>query len=122
VTWGRDNHAIRGVNWTAIVIAAIAGFAVGAVWYLIFGKRWMEALGLTEGIVKGGGAARMSAPFIIAAVANVLISIGIAGVVGHLGIGQVTLRNSIISAVALWVAFVISTMAVNHTFARRGPS
>jgi len=110
-----------GVNWTAIVIAAIAGFAVGAVWYWIFGKRWMAANGLTEERVKGEGGGRMALPFVYAAVANLLIAIALAGVVGHLGIGQVNLRNSIISAVALWLGFVFATLVVNYSFARRPP-
>jgi hypothetical protein len=109
-----------GVNWVAIFVAAAAGFAVGMAWYWIFGKRWMAANGLTEEMCKQGGI-RGAVPFIIVVISNVLIAIGLAGIVGHLGIGQVTLRNSIISAVALWLAFVISTLAVNYSFAQRQP-
>ena len=110
-----------GVNWTAIVLAAIAGFAVGAVWYWIFGKRWMEANGLTEEMGRGQSASSKAMPFLWAALANILIAIGLAGIVGHLGIGQVTLRHSIISAIALWLAFIIPILVVNYTFARRKP-
>ena len=106
-----------GVNWLAIVIAAAAGFGVGMVWYWIFGKRWMAANGLTEDMCKGGAAV----PFILAAIANLLISIGFAGLLGHMGTGQTTVRNGIISAVALWLAFVIATLMVNYSFARRKP-
>jgi len=34
----------------------------------------------------------------------------LAGVLGHLGAGQVTLRNGIISAAFLWFGFVLTTM------------
>lgn len=43
------------VNWLAVVLAALTGFAVGGVWYgPIMGRRWMGAVGLTEEQVKQG--------------------------------------------------------------------
>ena len=41
------------------------------------------------------------------------------GVLGHLGPGQVTLRNGVISAAFLWFGFVLTTMTVNYSFAGR---
>jgi hypothetical protein len=41
----------------------------------------------------------------------------LAGVLGHLG--QVTIRNGVISAAFLWFGFVLTTMAVNYSFGRR---
>jgi len=110
-----------GVNWTAIIIAAVAGFAVGAIWYWIFGKRWMAANGLTEEMCKGSGGISGVRPFIFAGIANLLLAIGFAGLLGHMGVGQTTVRNGIISAVALWLAFIISTLVVNYSFAQRKP-
>ncbi len=43
------------VNWLAVVLAALTGFAVGGMWYgPIMGRRWMDAVGLTEEQVKQG--------------------------------------------------------------------
>jgi hypothetical protein len=40
---------IFAVNWLAVLLAALAGFVVGGIWYgPIMGKRWMGAVGLTE--------------------------------------------------------------------------
>ena len=37
------------VNWLAVVLAALAGFVVGGLWYgPIMGKSWMVAVGKTE--------------------------------------------------------------------------
>ena len=48
-----------GMNYLAVVVAALAGFGVGAVWYTAFGKAWLGALGKTEDDIKcGGGIAR----------------------------------------------------------------
>jgi hypothetical protein len=49
---------VWNVNVWAVLVSAVAYFAVGALWYgALFGKPWMEALGRTrEEIAQGGGA------------------------------------------------------------------
>ena len=43
------------VNWLAVVLAALAGFVVGGIWYgPVMGKKWMGAVGLTEDQIKQG--------------------------------------------------------------------
>ncbi len=41
---------IGQLNWIAVLAAAAAAFAVGAVWYSqsVFGKAWMKGAGLTK--------------------------------------------------------------------------
>lgn len=51
------------MNILAIIIAAIAGFGVGAVWYMSLAKPWMAAVGKTEEEIK---ADQNPLPFIIA--------------------------------------------------------
>jgi ribosomal protein L3 len=43
----------------------------------------------------------------------------LAGMIGHLGPGQVTLRNGIISGLFAWLGFVATTLAVNNAYGRR---
>jgi hypothetical protein len=43
----------------------------------------------------------------------------LAGGIAHLGPGQVTLKNGVISALFMWVGFVATTMAVNNAFGQR---
>ena len=43
----------------------------------------------------------------------------LAGVLGHLGPGQVTLGNGVISAAFLWFGFILTTMTVNYSFSGR---
>ena len=48
-------ETIIGVNWVAVVVAALMGFAVGGLWYgPLFGQKWMNAVGLTEEDVASG--------------------------------------------------------------------
>jgi len=37
-----------GLNWLAILVATVAGFALGGIWYgPLFGDTWLAALGKT---------------------------------------------------------------------------
>ena len=105
-----------GVDTWAIVLAAVAGYIVGAAWYMALSKPWMAAQGFTHESLKAN---QSPLPFVLAFVANLVIATALAGVVGHLGVGQVTLKNAVISAVALWLGFVATTLAVNYSFGRR---
>ena len=39
--------SLGGLNYMAVMVAAIASFIFGGVWYNLFSKQWMEALGMT---------------------------------------------------------------------------
>lgn len=103
-----------GLNLFAIVVAAIVSFMFGWLWYgVLFPKAWMEAVGKTEAEIKG---AMSPAPFAISFVALLIMSWVLAGVIGHLGPGEVTFKNGIISAAFIWLGFVATTLTVNHAF------
>lgn len=85
--------------YLAVVITAIAGFAIGAVWYNIFSKQWIKAAGITvgpDGKPQGGSAMLMVLGFVCVLVVagmmrHTFVMAGIttlgAGVVGGAGIG-----------------------------------
>ncbi len=55
------------LNWLAVIVAAIAYFAIGAVWYSppVLGKTWMAAGGITVEQTEGGpGAAVYAVPLV----------------------------------------------------------
>ncbi len=112
--------AFAGMNHLAIFVAAVAGWLTGAVWYGVLCNQWIAALGRTKKqmSVKSGTPA-FYAPFVIAFVAALIMAWMLAGVLGHLGPGQVTLRNGVISAAFLWFGFVLTTISVNYAFSRR---
>ncbi len=41
-----------GINYIAVVVAGVASFAFGAVYYMTLSKPWMAAIGKTEEQVK----------------------------------------------------------------------
>jgi hypothetical protein len=109
-----------GINHWAVLVAAVVGWLASAAWYMSLGKVWAAALGKTpEQMHAERSKPGAFLPFIYAFIANIVIAWMLAGVLGHLGPGQVTLLNGAISAAFLWLGFILTTMAVNYTFAGR---
>ena len=109
-----------GLNYLAIVIAAIVAWVAGAVWYMSLGKLWTAAQGMTpEQMHANRNKPGAYLPFIYVLVAELVMAWVLAGLMGHLGAGQVTLVNGVISGAFCWLGFVITTLVPNVTFAMR---
>ncbi len=104
-----------GMNYTAIFFAAVASFMFGAVYYGALGKPWMAAQGKTEADIKNSG---RPLPMLLALsfVSALIMAWVLAGLIGHMGPGRVTIRTGLISALFAWVGFVATTMTVNHGY------
>ena len=99
------------VNYLAVVVAAAAAYAFSWLWYAAL-----------NGIVSRGAANKTkwqveAVPYLIAAVAYLLMSWMLAGLMGHLA--NVTVRGGVMAAFFIWVGFVLTTTAVNHAFQNR---
>ena len=105
-----------GMNYLAIVIAAVAAWLAGAGWYMALGKTWTAALGTTPETPAGHRPGAFL-PYVYAFIAELLMAWILAGLLGH--IGALTVRGGIISAAFCWLGFVMPTMAVNNIFAGR---
>jgi hypothetical protein len=105
-----------GLNFLGILIAALAAFAWGTLYYMTLSKQWLAAVGITREQMQ---TARSPAPFIISFVALVVMAWVLAGTLGHLGPGQVTLKNGIISGLFLWLGFIATTVFVNNAYPGR---
>lgn len=103
-----------GLNIVAIVVAAVASFMFGGAWYNLLSGPWMKAAGLSKEQVDGSG--KTALLMLSAFVAQLVMAWVLAGLIGHLGAGQVTVRNGIISGVFAWAGFVMTTLFVNHGF------
>ena len=97
-----------GLDYVAVLVAAIAGFGFGAAWYMTLGKRWMEALGMKERPESS------PAPFIFSFLCQLVMAWVLAGLIGHLG--EITVLRSVVSAMFVWAGFVAAPMIVNHRF------
>ena len=108
------------INFIAVLVAAVAGWLVGAVWYGVLGKQWMAALGWTEADCAGPDGKRHMpiGPMILAFIAQIIMALMLAGVVGHIG-GMPNIVNGLVSGVLVWFGFVITTIAVINAFQKR---
>ena len=111
------------INYSVIVAAAVAAWFFGALYYTVLSKPWMAALDVSMAEMKrrqaGRGKLKSASPFILSFIAEIIMAWVMGRVLGHLGPGQVTLRNGIVSALFLWVGFVLTTVATNNAYPGR---
>ena len=109
-----------GVNHLAVLLAAVVAWLASAAWYASFGRTWTAALGKTpEQIAEDRKRPGAFLPFLYVFIANLIIARVLAGLLSHLGSGQVTLRNGLVSGAFCWFGFILTTMAANYSFAAR---
>jgi len=104
--------AFAGMNYLAIVVAAIAGFAWGAAYYMALSRQWLAAVGRVE-------PNKSATPFIISFIALLVMGFVLSGSIGHLGPDNVTVKNGIISGAIVWAGFVATTVFVNNAYPGR---
>ena len=104
--------AFAGMNYLAILIAAVAAFAWGAAYYMTLSKQWLAAVGRVE-------PNKSATPFVISFVALIVMAFVLSGAIGHLGPGNVTVKNGIISGLILWAGFIATTVFVNNAYPGR---
>ena len=99
-----------GLNWWAIIVATIAAFALGALWYgPVFGKAWVAALGKTEDEIQPS-----PEPFIVSAVAALVTCIVVAALMQ--GLQMTGLITGIVFGLITGVGFIATSMASDSAF------
>jgi hypothetical protein len=107
------------INVVAILVAAVAAWLTGAVWYGVLGRHWLAALGWTEADMIGPDGKRHMpvGPMVLSFVAALVMAVMLSGLMGH--VGPLTVRSGVISGALVWLGFVIPTIAVNNAFQKR---
>ncbi len=97
------------INWFAVLAASVAGFATGAVWYGVFAKPWMAAIG------KNPDDLTQSAGLYMGAFAlQVVMAIGLAVVIVAADI--TTWSGGAVMGAVLGLALVTANKALNAGF------
>lgn len=115
---------LASVNYLSVLVATVAAFMLGAIWYGTFSKAWIAAQGKTMESIKqeqAGKVGQMSAflPFLIVFVSNFVMATMLYGIMKH--VGPFTVRAGMISAAFCWLGFVLTTIATNYAFQGRKP-
>ena len=101
-----------GLNVLAVLLAALAAFAFGAVYYGLLSKPWMAAARIDPNVP-----GKPLAPLLVNSILwEVVMAFVLAGLIGHLGPDQTHLRNGIISGGFVWIGFVLPSLAINQRY------
>ena len=112
---------MQPTNMTAVLIAAVAAWIFGAVYYGILGKAWLAAQGETPETMKaknaGKSGAAKAAPFIISFIAEIVMASALQGILFHSAMN--TMRQGIIAGALTWLGFIATTVTVNNAYPGR---
>jgi hypothetical protein len=101
------------LNWIAVLIAALAGFAVGGIWYgPLFGKAWMRESGVTK-----DNARAVNMPILYGTVLllNVITASSLAMFIGPTG----TWRFGLFAGFMTGATFIATALGVIYLFESR---
>jgi hypothetical protein len=109
-----------GLNTWAIPLAAAISFIFGGIWYGVLSKQWLAAAGLGPDKLENPRGASPK-PLVIAFVAQLVMAWLLAGLLLHLERSGMTmsLRNGAVSALFVWLGFVVPPLVVNYQFQMR---
>ena len=115
---------LANVNYLAALVAAVAAWILGAVWYGTFSKAWGAAQGKTMEAIKQEQAAKVGQlsavlPFLLVFIGNLIIAVVLYGIMTH--VGPFTIRAGLISGALCWFGFIATTVTVNYAFQGRKP-
>ncbi|MCA8869541.1 MAG: DUF1761 domain-containing protein [Rhodobacteraceae bacterium] len=104
------------MEYAGVIVAAIAAYAFGAVWYMLLGKQWMAAAGISPDSINRSN----PTPYILSFVAVLLV----AGMMRHAftqaGIG--TAGTGLIAGFGLGAFIAAPWTITNYAYAGRPPS
>ena len=112
---------LQNLNWLPVIIAAVAAWMFGAVYYGVLGKAWLAAQGTTMEQTKaantGKSAAAKATPFVLSFIAEIVMGVAMSGILFHIGIYG--LGAGLFSGAMIWVGFVLTTIVVNNAYTFR---
>ncbi|HET7191823.1 MAG TPA: DUF1761 domain-containing protein [Pseudolabrys sp.] len=112
---------LQNLHAVPIVLAAVAAWFFGAIYYGLLCRKWMAAQGKTVEQSRaenaGRSAAAKVAPFILSFIAEIGMAAVLSGILFHIGI--YTVRAGAFSGIMCWLGFVLTTVVVNNAYTFR---
>lgn len=107
--------ALSGVNWLAIVVAALAWWILGAAWYArpVFGNTWMRAAGLQIPEGQRPGAATIVVPLVAEFVASIALAML------AVATGSTTFGDGVVLGLVVGIGLLVTVYLVEATFGNR---
>lgn len=112
---------LQNLHAVPIVLAAVAAWFFGAIYYGLLCRKWMAAQGKTVEQSRAENASRSAAakvaPFILSFIAEIGMAAVLSGILFHIGI--YTVRAGAFSGIMCWLGFVLTTVVVNNAYTFR---
>ena len=109
-------QAAMGASLITILIATVASWLFGAIYYGSLAKPWMKAAGMSEADVKGKNGKQDMMPYVISIIAEFIMAYLLAVLLIHTSTGGFSLGSALFSAFLLWLGFIATTQTVNHRY------
>jgi hypothetical protein len=93
------------VNWLAIVLATVASMALGAAWYGVLSKQWLEASGRTKEDIDP----KDFMPYVWSVIVQLVMAYFLAVLTPPLA-GAMTIGHGLQVAALMWFGFVLTSM------------
>lgn len=105
------------MEFISVIVAAIAAFAFGSIWYMALADRWMEASGVPVG--NDGRPANSSDPMTY--ITGLIGTIFVAGMMRHIFVssGIETVGDGLLSGLGMGLFVAVPWLITNYTFAAR---
>lgn len=106
------------VNILAVIVATLAAFALGAVWYTaLFGKRWVKELGIPEEQLKEG--ANMGRIFGTCLLLTFVMGLGLAFLWHNEDPANLNWQMGLYHGLLIGVFFVAPSTGINYLYQRK---
>jgi len=103
------------INYWAIVVAALAYFFLGGVWYTLLTEQWLRALGTTkEEIMARAGGSDSPVPYITSFLCNLLVAYVLWWVIN--ATGRSSAMRGMHIGLLMWLGFVATTLLTEYSF------
>lgn len=110
MSWG-------GVNFIAVIAAAVVAMGIGAAWYGALAKPWMAANGFTAEAIEAARRQNGNGPYIVAGIAKLVMAFCLAKLLAL--VDAVSVSNGVALGLFLWIGFVATVLSVNQRFAMK---
>ena len=107
-----SSNAMANLNWLAILVAALAAFMIGGLWYgPLLGKAWMAEAGMTEERFKSANPLKV---YGLSLTANLVAAFSLA-----MFIGAGDLKFGLFAGFMTGLTFVAMALGVTYLFEQR---
>jgi hypothetical protein len=109
---------LSNINFLALIVAAIASFGLGALWYspVLFGKVWQNAVGLTdESLQKANMAVIFGSSFVLI----FLMDFGLAIILQGHATRDITAYSGMLYGLLIGLFFIATSYGINMIYQRK---